>query len=87
MTDLDRLALQQGADHPAYRPRRTLIGAVLSAAFALGLLLAIENPGLVAAAAVLLVVGLFAGRRLRTRLGRRQAHRLCLPGTGICVQL
>lgn len=88
MTDLDRLALLRGADHPAHRPRRTLTGALLTVVLVLGLLLAIESPVLVAASAALLAGSLLAGRRLRTHLGRRRRpRRLCLPGTGVCVQI
>lgn len=88
MTDLDRLALLQGADHPAHRPRRTLTGALLTAAFPLGLLLAIENPVLVAAAGVLLTGAMLSARRLRPHLARRpRPRRLCVPRTDICVQL
>lgn len=76
---------------PTYSPARTLIGAALLVAAFLALLVAASYPESAVLVGSVAVAGGLTARTARERLrSRREADRgreVCVPATGVCVEV
>jgi len=73
---------------PTYSIRATVVGTLFMAAVIMGVLFAVSNPVATAlAGALALVASATVRRRCAVRRREGRAREVCVPKTGVCVEL